>query len=404
MRPYRIIDFHTYKPPKKGRRLAVILIDYFSIVVMTFFFFGTLCRPVYDNLALTQGIWEKYNQAGEDLMTIVQETHLQEEEDDRLVPLEESATTYLSFLLQTSYLENGIIYSEVDDSGQLVEKTILPEETLLAEGFVNDPLAYYFLGFRQENGLSKEGEDGYHYLNCEVLDLDDTNKDLVAPDFDLGGVFYLDEENSQWLYNALILKDEASAGTSLVSRLKTLYASSCSKGIQEVETSYAPYIEAYGTFQAEYSKYIIGYDVSLILAYVLGFLFVDLLFPVIFRNGRTLSYRAFSLACADGEARPIPFYKYLIKGVFQFVLQFSAIFFSPLFLGALDMMMIPFLGPLTMLQFIIFSLMIGILSTIYAMISKNGQTLSELASITYTVDLNRHEEEGAFEVDSGGNR
>lgn len=403
MNPYTSIDFHTYKPPKRGRRLAVIFIDYFSLVIMTFFFFGALCRPVYDNLSLTTSIWERYNDAGEELMNIVKDTHLQDEADNRLVPLEESAEQYLSYLLKTSYLENGLTYEEIDETGQLAVEEINVENTLLAADYKNDSLAYYYLNFRVEAGLAKDGENDYRFLNEEILDLDGSNKDLVNSDFNLNGVFYLNEENSQLLYNAIILEDTASSSSALVNRLIDIYSTACSRGIGEVENNYQPYIDAYFTFQSEYSKYIVGYDVSLLLAYLLGFLFVDVMFPAIFRNGRTISYKAFSLALADSQPRAIPLYKHIIKDVLSFILQFSAIFFSPLFLGALDMMMVPFLGPLTMLQFIIFTLMLGILSIVYSMISKNRQTLSELATATYTVDLNQHEESGVFVLDGAQN-
>lgn len=336
-------------------------------------------------------------------MSIVEETHLQEVEDNRLIPLEDSALDYLLILLKTSYLENGMTYQEIDESGKLVEVEISVEDTFLAADYQNDPLAYYYLKFRPQNQLGDEDEDTREYLNCEILDLDEQNKDLIAADFNLKeDVFYLSQENSQLLYNSLILNDDTSSSNQLRNRLIDIYSSSCSKGIQEIETTYQPYIDAYKMFDTEYSKYILGYDISLILAYILGFLFVDVLFPAVFKNGRTLSYRAFALACADSQPRKIPIYKLLIKDVLLFILQFSAIFFSPLFLGALNMMMVPFVGPLTMLQFIIFSLMLGILSIVYFFFSKNGQTLSELATSTYTVDLNRHEQEGVFEV--GGDK
>lgn len=393
----KIINYQEFKAPKRGRRAAVIFIDLFFAVIMTFLFFGAVSRPVYENLESTKEKYETYSNRGEELIQIVSDTHLQEVRNNELVSLSESAESYVQTLLLTTFHVEGVLYSEPNESGIMNEKEIPESDTFLASGFAKDPLAFYYLSFRVENGLAKDGQDTRFYFNKEILRLEDENKALVPADFDMNEVFVLSEANRDLLYDYSILKNETESGEELHNRLTQLYINVCSQGISEVENNYVPYQEAFQAFQDSYLSYIQGYDVALILSYALGFAFVFLLFPAIFGNGRTLSYRLFGLSCCNNVATKIPFYKLLVKDILLFITHFWACLFSLFFLGQLDVLSAPFLGSLTLLQFVVFSALLFILSLLFCLIRNQQQTLEEFSSMTFTVDLSRHEEEGIFE-------
>lgn len=395
MRPMAFVQRESYQAPKRGRRAAVLLIDFFTTVIMTFAFFAGIFRPIYDSLPSTDETLSQFAERGERLLEITEETRMQHVEDGELIDLSVTIAEDARLLAKTSYFALGMDYTVQDDDGFLSVETITGEETLLS--IEKDDFYHYCFQFRPKMDIFVEGEDSYSYINRVFFELDSKNKELVDSDFDMNSVFVLSKENAQLLHDYLELEENGAEATRVYEEVLALYEKARGKAIAEVEGHYVPYQQNLFEMECFYGAYVRGYDLFLILSYLCGFLFTYVLFPACFRNGRTLSYRFFGLAMADSSPRKIPVYKHILRNLIAFMTNFWAIFFSPLFLGNLAILSSAFLGPITLFQLVFFSFLLYVLSFILALTRGDGQTLEEFSTATYTVDLSRPEQESIFD-------
>lgn len=394
MRNVETIDLTEFKTVRKGKRLVAALGDYFLVFIFSFLLF-TVCFPIVENLSYTKEIKSSYQLNQDKTVSILRETHLQSFDEKRVsfVPLEEDADSYVLSLIRTSFYHNGMRYYEKKDD--LKEEIILQKKDTLSyqvDGvYLLDPISEYFLNFRNDNRslYQDTGSEGYtrKTLNQELLKLDDVNSDLVPEGFDLSDSFYLSENNANLLSDYYLFQEDN--GKTLYQRIVRLYESCIQKGIDEIESGYQPYLKALNGFQKDLYRYSSLIDWSMILCYIFGFIISYVIFPSCYKRGRTISYRFLSLFPLRNDGLDLGWNNYLLKYLLLFIEQFSSVFFLPLLLAKLNVLSMPFLGPISLFQIILFSFLLSLLSIVFLLISKDNQTLSEFASSTYTVDTKR---------------
>ncbi len=403
MNSNRYADYSTCVLAKKGRRFGVILIDYFVTVIFMVLFFIGVCQPIYVNIPYVSENSDRYTQLTEDLQNIIGETRLQEVADSgRLTSIEDSATEYATYLVKTSYYLNGLEYYEyVDNYKTVIELT--EEDTLL--NIENDNLRYYFTEFKYTESIGDYvsagvdySENRLEYLNSVLLKLDSDNADLTTDLFNVAeDVFCLNADDADQLF--LNLQDDANDST-VFERVYDMYGETVNIGIEEVETLYQVYIDTFAEFEDAFHIYVVGYDIALVIAYVLAFVVANVAFPLIFGNGKTIGYRFFKLALMRNDNTRVRWNNLLVKDIVLFVIQFSTIFFPPVFLSSYALLGNAFFLGISMLQLIIFSALMALLSLVFFFISKDNQTLSEFASGTFTVNTEVHEGGSIFADDS----
>jgi uncharacterized RDD family membrane protein YckC len=378
MKSGTLSDFHDRKTARKGRRFAVLLIDFFTLVIFSFLFFGAVAIPIFNNLGSVTEIASSISSEGKELYSIVDSTRLQDydESSESLVSLDVSGKEYLQTLLRTSYYQNGLPYYELDGEKK-TEKTISQEETFFneAEGtYPTDRISFYYLNFSNAQKLSGSTARDRAYLNKTVLSLSGENADLLSSSFRLEqDPFYLSETQSPLLLSYLNYGETGGDGEKLYDRLLTLYKKAINQGISEVENGYPPYL-------------------SIFLSYVLGFLVTYVFFPLCFKDGKTIGYRFFTLALVRNDEETPRFVNHLLRDLILFLDEFWAVFFLPLFIGRLDLLSFALFGPVTLFQILLFSFLLTLVSLVFFFISKDNQTLSEFTSLTYTVNTAEHEE------------
>jgi hypothetical protein len=410
------IDLSDCRTAKKGRRFVVLLVDYFLLVILSFSVFVGVVQPLFSLLPSTTSSISEYTEKSQEVIDIISSTHLQTYDSDsgRLVSTETGGKSYLTNLMKTSFYINnptndgslGYAYQEEDEQGKQNAVAVNESDTFLSGDSLEnkDNLGYYFRVFKKENSIGDYQYNGTDlsnqpllYLNKAVLLLDSTNKDLVNSDFDCrNDVFYLNPDTAHTLMAYINLGD--GNGETTYTRLLSLYQSAVKTGINEVQTLDQTYIDTYNIFLTSYNSYIVQYDWALLLSYLIGFLICYLVFPLCFKHGRTIGYRFFGLASYRNDERPPVFWNYLVKDIVLFILQLSALFFSPLFLGKINILSVGFLVSVSLFQILFFSFCIALVSLAYFFINKDNLTLSDLASLTHTVNIHKHEEEDVASV------
>ena len=405
-----ILDSSTYKTAKKGRRLVVMLIDYFLVLLLSFSLFALVIQPIFNQLPSTKEVEKQYKEKQDLVLDEIVSTHLQKKNSkENLVSVSSESKNYIVKLLKFSTTK----YSDIDyyelKQGKKEYAEIKTEELLSyqdKDGFYqNDDILYYYLNFRNENKADYVSEiDTYSLIdvNTKLLKLDNENKSLVFSDFDMNAdVFYLSKENTKILLDYVNYNTES--GKELYQKLSYLYRSVIINAISEVEKNYTPYINKMNEFNTVYHKYSSMLGWMLVLAYVIAFLICYVPFQLIFRHGRTIGFRFFSLAMSRTDQMELRAWNVIVKNLVTFIMTFSSIFFMPVLLGKIDLLSCYLFGPITLFQTILFSFLMIVVSIVFFFISKSNQTLSDFASQTITVDVREKEEDFMIEQDKKEN-
>lgn len=383
--------------PTRLKKLGAMAIDFFLLFIITFLFFGAIATPIYSNLGIANDNYANYKQKGRELIKIADSTHLQMASDDTYtstLSMEEVGKKYLSSLLKTSCYINGVDYEELDDNNQKVIVNVSLEDTFLNSDVTsekhNDLLAYYFEYFKKENNIGdyKVNEKDYsnnekEYLNKEILKLDTTNQDLVINDFDVD-VFCLTETNTDLLMQYLNFNDTNSSAYNLYVRIQNLFQDSVSIGIKDVETNYDLYKTTFNEFKSYYNNYVVGYDLSIILSYLLASIVIYLFFPLCFKDGVTLGYKILGLKTERTNGNRFTFPFLLIRFLVQTILFVCTTFFIPIFLGQMTFLTVGFMGNVSLFSICLFTFLLTCLSLVFFFINKNRQTLSDFISFSIT--------------------
>lgn len=394
----KIINLSHYQTVKKGKHVLANLLDYFLVVIFSFALFS-LFSPLYQNFGFSLDNQNKYQLAQDETIDILRSTHLQDydETSGRFLSMQESGRNYIISLLKSScYINNVEYYENENNTKKVIELT--KEDSFSYQDdkgyYVNDNLAYYFISFRNENESSFNSEiEKYSLsdLNTKLLDLSGSNAGLVDESFDVSSPITLSSDNCEKVMDYLYFS--SSTGATIYSQILNLYLNTAKKGINEIESQYTLYLNTLFNFQKYYYSYTKGYSIVMIICYLLSFLICYLLFPMIFKRGRTISYRFLSLFPLRNDEEDLSAVNYIIKYVFLFLEFFSSIFFLPLFIGKLTLLSSPLLGSITLFQLCAFSFFLSLISIIFSLISKDNQFLSEFASSSYVVDILRPYEE-----------
>lgn len=386
------LELCHYLTVKKIKRILVSLGDYFLLMIVSFSLFTLAGKPIYNAMPFTNEVQSKYQEKETELIDIIESTGLQsyDKSKNRLTSLSEESKEYIDILVKTSFYASGRDY-EVVESGKKTTRKIEEKETFYSEE-KKDSLSYYFVTFRKEQSSFYRGSLSMYdksFFQKDLLLLDTTNKDLVNESFVLGSDILLsDDVSDKILYYQNYGEGE---GKTLYNRISDLFVSVSQKGIQEIESDYLPYVTAMSEMTNAFHQYVVGYDVTMLIVYVVSFLIYFVLLALIFKRGRTPVFRFTRLCSVQNDGFPMEAKSMILKNLVLFFCFFHVLFFSALFSNQLNILSYSFLGPISMFQLIVFSFLLSLLSLIFVFISKDNQTLSDFASSTYVVDLNRHE-------------
>lgn len=397
--------------PSKWKRIGTLIVDFFVGVIFTFLFFGAIGYPTYTNLSIAKESRASYEQSGITLVKIADASKLQKAKDEEyssLLSMEETGRKYLTTLLKTSCMKNGIQYQELDGS-QKVDVEVKVEDTF--ENVENDFIYYYFSTYKKENSIGSYVYDDVDYSNSirllvneKILKLSLDNRKMVPDDFDpANDYFYLNHDYTLMLMDYLSFGDTNEPFV-IYNQLLNLYGRAASIGINEIETCYQPYKDAYASLRDGYNAYSKGYIWTVIICYIPGALVTFFLFPLCFGKGRTIGQRFFGLKTVDKVWDPISVPFLLLKSFVQSIEEFWMTFLIPIFMGSMEFTSVGLIGSLSMFMLCFFTFLVCMLSLIFFAFNKDSQTIADLSSLSYVVKVSSDLERGKEEEDSRNGR
>lgn len=346
---------------KPGKKDLAYFLDYcltlvFSILLFALFDLISLAVPSYTNLK------DETSKAQTNLYQIIYDSHLSSYDDGNV------------FMSEDKIVENyvyGIVLSSSSDEtlskmNQYKDKEKMDKET--------DRIFYYYNNYRVENKNLFEGDS---YIGDEYL-----NK--VFPKsksyFEIKDGYPILNINSVTLLNDYILYSKNENGKIIYDSIKTDYRNAYKDCMSDIQTSKS-YKETLTKFNSGKNTILMTRGSFLIIGYILATAISYILFPLIFKDGKTIGFKVFGLAFTTIDDELVKISSILIKSLLMLIMGFSANSLSCFILfGTQGMYLLTFniWGFINILYVSIFSLLLVIVSFFLMIFRKNNhQTLSE---------------------------
>ena len=406
---------------KKSRVFLSSLLDYFILVVLTFIVFTVAGTPIMTSLPVFNNAISEINEKTSDLYSIVSETRLQtfDESSKQLGNVETDAINYLKTLMKTSLYVYGKtlpVYNQ--DTNEYIQENVKIEYTFLNTNnneYPNDNLSYYCFNFKTQheelNSFIYEDVDYSNnkdvYLYEKVLGFENetisayfVNDETFASFSDeikekLTKYNVLTEKNLDNIIAILVYGENNGTINIIYDNLINSYKLGVQFFIDDVEQNYAPYIEKTKEFNLAFNSYVMCYIVNLVLCYVFAFFILQVILPLLLKENCTIAQRSMKLRlCNLDEGEPLAF-NIVIRNIVLFFIYFSGIFFSLFFSNLMQISVFPINNSsLNLLEFIVFSLLLSILSGVFLLINKNNQQLDLFSSFLVVKDIEKFENIG----------
>ena len=406
-----ISEFKNNVIAKKSKVFFYSLIDYFSLLILSFIFLVGVANPIS---SVCSGYMDSVDGVANTLTSlneIVSSTRLMRVSDGSLEDISYLTNEYITSLVKTSlyvYDEEYRYYDENDS--EYVEQVPSIEETFFYKyddenslAYPNDPLLYYYLVFKVEHedlssyvynneDKSSSSLDDFYYKNIltfntsSMADYFITNSDYYNLDQayqdELSRFNILTKTYAQNLMYYLVEDDTTSSSTTtLYTNLADCYQTATQFFINEVEANYTPYIEARNEYNLYYSNFALYNIYAMLASYTFAFIILFVVVPIFLKSHRTIGQKLFKLGfCRLDEMEPT-WKNLLVYNISTFILFFSNQLFSARFLGNFGVISYNLYGSIfSLFQVIIFTLLVLILSYIFMAFNKSHQTISLLAS------------------------
>ena len=346
---------------KPGKKVLAYFLDYcltlvFSILLFALFDLISLAVPSYTNLK------DETSRAQTNLYQIIYGSHLSSYDDGNV------------FMSEDKIVENyvyGIVLSSSSDESlskmnQYKDKEKMNKET--------DRIFYYYNNYRVEN---KDLFEGDSYIGDEYLS-------KVFPKsksyFEIKDGYPILNINSVTLLNDYILYSKNENGKIIYDNIKNDYRNAYKDCMSDIQTSKS-YKETLTKFNSGKNTILMTRGSFLIIGYILATAISYILFPLIFKDGKTIGFKVFGLAFTTIDDELLKISSILIKSLLMLIMGFSANSLSCFILFGTQGMYLLTLniwGFINILYISIFSLLLVIVSFFLMIFRKNNhQTLSE---------------------------
>lgn len=346
---------------KPGKKALSYFLDYcltlvFSILLFALFDLISLAVPSYTNLK------NETSKAQTKLYQIIYDSHLSSYDDGNVFMFEDK--------IVENYVYGIVLSSSTDETlskmNQYKDKEKMDKET--------DRIFYYYNNYRVENKNLFEGDS---YIGDEYLS-------KVFPKsksyFEIKDGYPILNINSVTLLNDYILYSKNENGKIIYDSIKTDYRNAYKDCMNDIQTSKS-YKETLTKFNSDKNTILMTRGSFLIIGYILATAISYILFPLIFKDGKTIGFKIFGLAFTTIDDELLKISSILIKSLLMLIMGFSANSLSCFILFGTQGMYLLTLniwGFINILYVSIFSLLLVIVSFFLMIFRKNNhQTLSE---------------------------
>jgi len=394
--------FH-YKEASKGKAFLTNLADYLIAALLTFFFFIAIAYPIVSVLPSSKEGYSAaqtfVSQSNECLLS----SRLVERKEDGsdFKSEEEQSRDYLYALVRTSYFNRS--------KASPIDRQSIPskDETFFSEDpYRNDPLGYYFFVFKEnEPSLNSYVYDGTDVQNRKEewfyqtafgyssLENFESYDDSLSVYLQLKPAL-ADDLMDYWAYG----ESASSNGAALYRDLQSHHLKALHRFQKEIEEKYVPYLSLVEKTKSAYQNLMRNTLVGLLLAYGMAFAVAEWIFPLFFKNHRTIAAKMMHVGYCRLDGSVMNAHNVMMKGLIRFLLYFSGIALSLAFANLWILFVYDF-GGFSLYPFVFLSLALGLISIVFMLATKSHQGLAELFGGVLMKDLNVRDDPPPVESD-----
>ena len=360
---------------KPLRKFPAYFLDLFLAFVSTLVLFAVF-ESVMNLTPYVKERREEVNRISSSMMDTVVASGLGIEENGLLVSQDSYVSRQIKGMVHQSLLE-----SKKDGISSETYRNVTPINQ------ANDALFSYYADFKEKNlsgygGNAKES-CGAEYYRTELLLL--SGRDLFVeqdyPEICLDAAEKVDE----YYRNQDYVPGKEDYGR-IDKALRTLLE----KGIYDLQHNYRPYLEQNEEFLRKTDQLYLVKNMEILLSYFLGMAVVYLLFPLIFRDGRTPAFRILSFACTTKNGKRPGFVTNLLHWFWMCLESFLIVSLTAIvFFGssAISWIGTPLFGNVSFLMLSVYSFFVLIISYTFCFAFRNThQSLSEFLSMEIVRD------------------
>lgn len=364
------------------------LLDYGLIFVLSFLLMWVVGIPIFSALPSTIENGKAMEASQKETTSIISATHLQLYGDDlEIMDAFKMGDRYLQTLAKTSYYLHEESYPSKDGAVKVEEKDTFLNFGTEEEPYPNDSLSYYFLFFKEEAGQGI-GEFVYNgvdyssdkegYLYEVAMGYEDLSH-FEEIDGRLPLYQSIKLEEARLLADYFVYGDQSDNVLGTYYYYRNAYVRASDVFVSEVQTKYAPYLEANASLVNATRNYYSTMILVFSLCLVLGFGLLEGLPPIFFKNGKTIGIKSFRLGYSTVEETEPEWWRFLVKSLVRLPIHFSSIGLSLYFLssGALGLLFLNLGGGFSLAYLVFASLLLGLGSTILSLARKEHQGLAE---------------------------
>ena len=387
--------FH-YQLASRGKVFFTNLADGLITALLTFFLFIAVAYPVVSALPSSKTGYE----ATQSFVTKSNEclipTRLVErkEDEDGFKSEEEQSRDYVYTLVRTSYFIRNKVSPMDNKNIPEKEKTFCSEDP-----YRNDPLGYYFFEFKKNTpslnsyiydgaDISNQKEEWFYqtaFGYSSLLDDFEGQSDSLSLYKQLKPVI-ADALMDYWAYG----ESASASGATIYRELQSHYSDALHRFQAEIEANYPPYMSLVKQTESAYWDLMRNTLSGLLLAYVVAFALAEWVFPLFFKNHRTIAVKMMRVGYCRLDGGTMNARNAIIKGIIRFLLHFSGIALSLAFANLWVLFIYDF-GGFALYPFFFLSLALDLVSLVLMLVTKRHQGLAELFAGICMKDLNRKE-------------
>lgn len=354
----------------KGRRFLSILADIFILLICSevFYFFVTFnltkMTPAYKNAQTTSS----------ECIKTVENLYY----DSHLILKNSQGTAQEASETVNTYIKNKLFKLDYDDSGNYL-----------------DTFYYFYVNFIKNEPVKG---DTLNYtiqdINVNIFKFNEPQDSPAIWNFeDINSPVHLTEESiemiSKYLAGEITAENE-----SYYIKLK-IFVQNNLVNAEQILKSTDKYTSSFSSINTNNNVISISITIGATLTFLLFFILLNIVVPLLFKNGQTLGKKVLRLALSDENGNQIKAKDYILRECIELVLFSCLCVLIPYLLLGIDCLYLPliiagsFRFDLSIYCLIV--LIFALISLIYMFVSKDGQTMQDKALRMYCLDLSKDE-------------
>lgn len=364
------------------RKWYVSILDHMTCFVVTILLFF-LVAMILDLTPLVKNAQDRVVDAQTQLNDIVLKSHLDKMNDNNVTLLGCETIT-------KNYLKS-LVYNSLKDKEEenRLSNSVYTEDIRNSTLIDYDAFYYYELEFKKNN--ISDFEDGV------VIDYN-LIKEYTSTDYWIEETYpYLLKEEQARSIDGVLTNNYKNDDLTVYNTLFNGYYNLLRNRIEEVTKSYRPYVEQYKIYENNASQIFYIRHYELLISYLLAIIIVYFIIPLFFKDGITLSMKAFKQAIKRKDNSRYSLLNALcrvIYNMFKNLLLLPIVFLILYSISARPLFVTSLIFNIPLVFYPIFSGIIIITSLVLSLLTKTDKEMLDEILFRYRiVDINEYENE-----------